>query len=113
EAFYGKDIVVADPDALEADEDSIYVTAKDQDVSFLVMGDPLCAPSNRSGSVLRAKKLGVEVEVIHNVSMTGAFASCGLQPHKFGQTVSISPSKECAEPADFRDTIAANRAVSI
>jgi diphthine synthase len=39
EQFYGKEITIADRDCVEIDAESIYMSAKDEDVSFLVVGD--------------------------------------------------------------------------
>lgn len=44
EAFYGRDdIVIADRDFVECRAEEIYLPAKESDVSFLVVGDPVCA----------------------------------------------------------------------
>lgn len=40
EAFYGKEIIVADRDMVETDSDAILKDADKVDVSFLVVGDP-------------------------------------------------------------------------
>ena len=37
----------------------------------------------------RAKAKGIKVEVVHNTSVMGAVASCGLQLYQFGYTVSV------------------------
>lgn len=60
EAFYGKDIVLADRNVVESEADSIYASAKDEDVSFLVVGDPLCATTH-TDLIIRARELGVKV----------------------------------------------------
>lgn len=60
EAFYGKDVVLADRNVVESEADSIYATAKDEDVSFLVVGDPLCATTH-TDLIIRARELGVKV----------------------------------------------------
>lgn len=62
EAFYGKDIVLADRNVVESEADSIYASAKDEDVSFLVVGDPLCATTH-TDLIIRARELGVKVRV--------------------------------------------------
>ena len=47
EAFYGRDdIVVADRDFVECRAEEIYLPAKDGDVSFLIVGDPVCATTH-------------------------------------------------------------------
>lgn len=40
EAFYGKEIIVADRDMVETESDAILENADKVDVSFLVVGDP-------------------------------------------------------------------------
>ena len=40
EAFYGKEVVVADRDMVEMDSDEILRDADKVDVAFLVVGDP-------------------------------------------------------------------------
>jgi diphthine methyl ester synthase len=39
--FYGCDVVLADRDCVETGADQILGDAKDSDVAFLVVGDPL------------------------------------------------------------------------
>ncbi|CAM9467980.1 unnamed protein product [Pylaiella littoralis] len=109
EAFYGKDIVLADRNVVESEADSIYASAKDEDVAFLVVGDPLCATTH-TDLIIRARELGVKVEVIHNASVMGAVASCGLQLYNFGQTVSIPLWNENWEPDSFHEKIRVNKA---
>ncbi|CAM9258969.1 unnamed protein product, partial [Choristocarpus tenellus] len=46
EAFYGKEVTLADRDVVESQAEDIYASAKDEDVSFLVVGDPLCATTH-------------------------------------------------------------------
>lgn len=53
----------------------------------------------------------VKVEVIHNASVMGAVASCGLQLYNFGQTVSIPLWEENWEPDSFHEKIRVNKAV--
>lgn len=52
-----------------------------------------------------------QVEVIHNASVMGAVASCGLQLYNFGQTVSIPLWNENWEPDSFHEKIRVNKAV--
>lgn len=60
EAFYGKEVLLADRNVVESEADSIYASAKDDDVSFLVVGDPLCATTH-TDLIIRARELGVKV----------------------------------------------------
>lgn len=39
--FYGREVILADRDCVETGADVIFEHAKDDDVSFLVVGDPL------------------------------------------------------------------------
>ena len=39
--------------------------AKDNNIGFLVVGDPLCATTHID-LILRAKKLNIIIEIIHN-----------------------------------------------
>lgn len=108
ESFYGKDIVLADRNVVESEADSIYASAKEEDVAFLVVGDPLCATTH-TDLIIRARELGIRVEVIHNASVMGAVASCGLQLYSFGQTVSIPLWEERWEPDSFYEKIRVNK----
>ncbi|CAM9734515.1 unnamed protein product, partial [Sphacelaria rigidula] len=108
EAFYGKEITLADRNVVESEAEGIYASAKDEDVSFLVVGDPLCATTH-TDLIIRARELGVKVEVIHNASVMGAVASCGLQLYNFGQTVSIPLWEGNWEPDSFHEKIRVNK----
>lgn len=106
--FYGREIILADRDCVETGADEIFADAKNNDVAFLVVGDPLCATTH-ADLILRAKKLGIQVEVIHNASVMGAAASCGLQLYSFGQTVSIPFFRDEWRPDSFYEKIKYNR----
>jgi diphthine synthase len=88
EEFYEKSITIADREFVESHAEDIYSLAKEKNVALLVVGDPLCATTHVD-IILRAKKEGIPVEVIHNASVMGAVASCGLQLYQFGYTISI------------------------
>jgi diphthine synthase len=108
ENFYGKSVIVADRNMVELEADRIYRDAKVSNVGFLVVGDPLCATTHVD-LILRAKKEGVVVEVIHNTSVMGAAASCGLQLYQYGYTVSIPFFEENWRPSSFYDRIKYNQ----
>lgn len=80
-----------------------------ENIGFLVVGDPLCATTH-TDLMLRAKERGVIVEVIHNASVMGAVASCGLQLYQFGYTVSIPLFEDSWRPSSFYDRIKYNKA---
>ena len=52
---------------VESGCDEMLDRAKTEDVSFLVIGDPLCATTH-TDLFLRAKELEIEVQVVHNAS---------------------------------------------
>jgi diphthine synthase len=107
EEFYGVPITVADREMVESQAEEIYGSALDTNVGFLVVGDPLCATTHVD-LILRAKALGIVVEVIHNTSVMGAVASCGLPLYQFGYTVSIPFFEETWRPDSFYDRIKYN-----
>jgi diphthine synthase len=59
--------------------------------------------------IIRAKELGIKVEVIHNASVMGAAGACGLQLYNYGQTVSIPFFTEGWRPDSFYEKIRYNR----
>jgi len=99
EEIYGKPIILADRNAVEsAAEDDIL--SNDKDVAFLVVGDPLCATTH-TDLWLRARQRGIQVEIVHNCSIMGAAASCGLSLYEFGATISIPFFTEEWKPTSF------------
>ncbi|RLN71428.1 hypothetical protein BBJ28_00009753, partial [Nothophytophthora sp. Chile5] len=102
--FYGREVILADRDCVETGADQIFEDAKDDDVAFLVVGDPLCATTH-SDLIIRANELGIKVEVVHNASVMGAAGACGLQLYSFGQTVSIPFFREEWRPDSFYEKI--------
>jgi len=59
--------------------------------------------------VIRAKKQGIDVKVIHNASIMNAVAACGLQLYNFGETVSIPLWEENWQPTSFIEKIQRNK----
>lgn len=58
--------------------DSLMESALNEDIALLVVGDPFGATTHAE-FILRAKKIGVQIQVIHNASIITAVACCGLQ----------------------------------
>ncbi|GAX19913.1 diphthine methyl ester synthase [Fistulifera solaris] len=109
EEFYGKPVIIADRDMVEQQvEDLVLVPAKTKKVAFLVVGDPVCATTH-TDLWLRARQMGIEVEMIHNASIMGAAGACGLQLYNFGHTVSIPFFEENWRPTSFYPKIKFNR----
>ncbi|KAK9826065.1 hypothetical protein WJX74_009687 [Apatococcus lobatus] len=108
EAFYGRNIIVADRDMVETAADDILADADHQDVAFLVVGDPFGATTH-TDLQLRAHALGIHTKVIHNASIMNAVGCCGLQLYRFGEAVSIVFFTDDWRPDSFYDRILANR----
>ncbi|GAA5859618.1 hypothetical protein JCM8547_006165 [Rhodosporidiobolus lusitaniae] len=88
EAFYEKEIIVADRDMVETESDAILKDADKVDVAFLVVGDPFGATTH-ADLLLRADALSIPYTVIHNASVMNAVGALGLALYNYGQTVSI------------------------
>lgn len=108
EAYGVPEIIEADRELVESGCEEMLERARSEDVSFLVVGDPLCATTH-SDLWLRARQRGIEVRVIHNASVMSAVAACGLQLYRFGETVSIPFWTEDWRPTSFYDKILANK----
>ncbi len=89
EEFYGKKIILADRKLVEQEaENTILKNAKENNVSFLVIGDVMSATTHMD-LLLRAKKAGIDTKIIHNASVLTAVGITGLELYKFGKTTSI------------------------
>jgi len=92
EELYGKKVEIADREMVESQADTILHDASEDDVAFCVVGDPFGATTH-SDLVLRAHKLCIKVNIIHNASIMNAIAACGLQLYRFGQVLSFTPDQ--------------------
>ncbi|KAF9508226.1 hypothetical protein BS47DRAFT_1377760 [Hydnum rufescens UP504] len=88
EAFYGREVILADRDMVETASDEILSHASTSDVALLVVGDPFGATTHHD-ILLRARALNIPTDVVHNASIMNAIGACGLQLYSFGQAVSI------------------------
>lgn len=112
EEVYGKPIIVADREMVEEKADDMLFEAQVSDVAFLVVGDPFGATTH-SDLVVRAKKLGVDVKVVHNASVMNAIGVCGLQLYRYGETVSIPFFTDTWRPDSFYEKIKRNRELGL
>ncbi|XP_066388017.1 probable diphthine methyl ester synthase [Miscanthus floridulus] len=112
EKLYGKEITVADREMVEERVDQVLNEAADTDVAFLVVGDPFGATTH-TDLVVRAKKMGVEVKVIHNASVMNAIGVCGLQLYRYGETISIPFFTDEWRPDSFYEKIQNNRKLGL
>jgi diphthine synthase len=89
EKLYGKKIILADRKLVEQKaEDIILNDSKTKDVAFLIIGDVFGATTHVD-LMLRAKKAGINVKIIHNSSILTAVGVVGLELYKYGKTTSI------------------------
>jgi len=109
EKFYGREVELADRDLVEQGADNILEEAAEEDVAFLVVGDPFGATTH-SDLVLRAKEKNIPHKVIHNASIMNAVGCCGLQLYNFGETVSIPFWTDTWRPDSYYDKIVENKA---
>ncbi|KAJ7503081.1 Diphthine synthase [Mycena galericulata] len=107
EAFYRKELILADRDMVETQSDEILHQADKIDVALLVVGDPFGATTH-TDIILRARALGIPTRVIHNASIMNAVGAAGLQLYQFGQTVSLVFFTETWKPDSFYDRIKEN-----
>jgi len=112
EDLYGRPVILADREMVEQGMEQILEEACTSDVAFLVVGDPFGATTH-SDLVVRARKMGVEVKVVHNASVMNAVGVCGLQLYRFGETISIPFFTETWRPDSFYDKIKANRQLGL
>src|SRR3989338_1245839 len=97
EKLYGKKIIPAGRELVEMDaQKSILQQAKSKNVAFLVAGDVFAATTHID-MFLRAKKLGIDIKIVHNASVLTAIGITGLQLYKFGRTTSIPFENENVE----------------
>lgn len=108
EAFYGRQVILADRDLVEQGADEILSGADEEDIALLVVGDPYGATTHLDLQ-LRAQERGIPTRAIHNASILNAVGACGLSLYKFGETVSIPFWDGNWEPDSFYDRILSNR----
>ncbi|KAL0091018.1 diphthine synthase [Phycomyces blakesleeanus] len=112
EAYYGKEVVIADREMVETESDAILANADKINVSFLVVGDPYGATTH-TDLVIRAREMNIPVQVIHNASIMNAVGACGLQLYNFGQTISIVFFTDTWRPDSFYDRIIENHNIGL
>lgn len=112
EVLYGRPVEVAGREAVECYAEQILDRAVNEDVAFLVVGDPFGATTH-SDFLLRAQRRGIKVKTVHNASIMNAIGACGLQLYSFGQTVSICFWTDKWRPDSFYSKIAQNRQSSL
>ncbi|CAF3536564.1 unnamed protein product [Fusarium graminearum] len=112
ESYYGRSITVADREMVESNSEEILRNAQNEDVAFLVVGDPFGATTH-TDLVLRARELEIPVRTVPNASIMSGIGACGLQLYNFGQTVSMVFFTDTWKPASFYDRIKENRQIGL
>ncbi|MBW3010789.1 diphthine synthase [Candidatus Woesearchaeota archaeon] len=107
EKFYGKEIILANRDLVENNADEILDKAMNNNVAFLVVGDPFGATTH-TDLVLRAVEKGIKCYVINNASILTAIGATGLQLYKFGKTTSLTTPEPNWNPETAYDVIKMN-----
>jgi len=113
ESFYGREVIIASRDLVEKDaEQKLIIPARDGDVSLLVVGDALGATTHID-LMLRAKELGIKVEVVFNASIINAVGVVGLELYKYGKTTSIVFDDDGWLPSTPYDVIKDNKSLGL
>ncbi|KAM4056710.1 tetrapyrrole (Corrin/Porphyrin) methylases domain-containing protein [Hirsutella rhossiliensis] len=112
ESYYGRSIMIADREMVESNSEEILRSAQDEDVAFLVVGDPFGATTH-TDLVLRARELSIPVRTVPNASILSGIGACGLQLYNFGQTVSMVFFTDAWKPSSFYDRIKENRSIGL
>jgi diphthine synthase len=113
EAYYEKEIRISDREDVEMRADEMLEMAEQgKKVGFLVVGDPLCATTH-TDLILRGKERGIEMNVIHNVSVMVGMAQSGLQLYSFGQSITIPFFTDEWKPDSFYNKIAENQRIGL
>ncbi|EPS58751.1 hypothetical protein M569_16063, partial [Genlisea aurea] len=69
--------------------------------------------TTHSDLVVRAKKLKVDVKIIHNASVLNGIGVCGLQLYRYGETVSLPFFTETWRPDSFYEKIKRNTSLGL
>lgn len=112
EKFYGREVILADRELVESGSEQILENAQNDDVAFMVVGDPFGATTH-TDLVLRARELGIPCTTIHNASVMNAIGACGLQLYNFGQAVSLVFFTDSWKPDSFYDKVLENRKIGL
>jgi diphthine synthase len=107
EALIGKSLKLLSREEVEEGEEVIEM-AKDKKVAFITAGDTMAATTHVDIR-LRAIESGVPTSLVHGVSIFSACASAlGLQPYKFGRTITLPFTEENFQPTSPYENILEN-----
>lgn len=102
-------MIVADREMVESQSDDILANAHEQDVAFLVVGDPFSATTH-TDLALRCRQHDppIPTRTLPNASILTAVGATGLSLYAFGHTVSMVFFTDEWKPSSFYDRIAEN-----
>lgn len=87
--YLGKEIIICDREMIETKiEKEILEPAKNNEISLLILGDPLIATTH-TDLLLRADEMNIETKIYNNISIGNFITRTGLQFYKFGKITSI------------------------
>ncbi len=108
EKIIGKKIRILFRGQVEEGEDIIN-DAKTMRVGFITAGDTMAATTHVDLRI-QAKDLGIPVRIFHGISIFSACpTSVGLQPYKFGRTVTLPFIEDGYQPQSPYDNICENK----
>jgi diphthine synthase len=108
ERVLGKEIEVLRRMQVE-EEETIIEDAKTKRVGFVTAGDTMAATTHID-LIIRAKECGIETKLFHGISIFSACpSSLGLQPYKFGRTVTLPFIDGGSHPRSPYDNILENK----
>ncbi len=112
EAAIGKEVEVIYRWQVEESED-ILADAKRMRVGFVTAGDTMMATTHVDLRI-QAQDEGIPVRLFHGISIYGACpAALGLQPYKFGRTVTLPFLEEDYQPRSPYDHILENKRLGL
>ncbi len=89
EKFLNKKIEICSREIIENQiEEKIIKPAKGEDISLLVLGDPLIATTHID-LIQRTKKEKIDIKIYNNISIANLITKTGLSFYKFGKITSI------------------------
>ena len=83
-----KKIIPSKREFFENKSQELIKEAKKENIAILIYGSPLIATTHIS-LIQKARKLGIQVKIIHNASILDAITETGLQIYKFGKIASM------------------------
>ena len=106
--LFGKDIHPLERADLEENLPPLLKRALTKDIAIIAGGDPLVATTHKI-IFLEARKIGLQVKVIHSSSVISALiGESGLDFYRFGQICTISRWSKHYTPVSFYETIQKN-----